>query len=300
MELQYSEEFIQKVKHLLRGKELWPNYAEYIKYHIGNIGNGVDLASNFLCPEIEYHCGNLKDKTILDFGCGTGSTTTALAKSSSNIYAYDIDIESIEICRQRLKEHHLEKNVKEIICEDFDDFVKSSPCFDIILLNGVVEHIPLSKKGLRKRILCSLFDKLNQDGFLYINDTPNRLYPFDAHSTQLWWIPWMKAGSKKAFNKAVKYKRHSESPTHSEGTLGLEEIGAWGSTYFEIKNILKEKNFKFINNLSGHNRHIYYSYKTGWKQKLFDFVLYYSFVKIFNIPLTTFYPNIANLVIKKT
>lgn len=300
MELQYSEEFVDKVKHLLRGKELWPNYAKYIKYHTGNVGNGVELALKFLCPEIEYHCGILKDKTILDFGCGTGSTTAALAIFSSNIYAYDIDNESIEICRQRLNEHNLEKNIKNIFHSDFDDFIKLSPCFDIILLNGVIEHIPLSKNGLRKRILCGLFDKLNQGGFLYINDTPNRLYPFDSHSTQLWWIPWMKAGSKRAYCKAIKKRKHSESPTHSEGTLGLEEVGAWGSTYFELKNIFKEKNYICLNNLSRHNRHVYYSYKTGWKQKMFDFVLYYSFVKFFNFPLTTFYPSIANFVIKKT
>lgn len=299
MEFQYSEEFVQKVKHLLRGKELWPNYYDYINYHTGNINNGVELASKFLCPEMEFHCGSFKNKTILDFGCGTGSTTTAIAYLSSNVYAYDIDKESVEICKMRIKEHNLTKNVKEIICADFDIFIKSSPSFDIILLNGVVEHIPLSNQGLRGKILCGLFDKLNKGGFLYINDTPNRLIPYDFHSTKLWWIPWMKAGSNKAFIKAVKYKRHSECPTHSKGPLGLEEVGAWGSTYWGIKKILKEKNFQCLNTKSGHDRHIYYSYKTGWKQKLFDFVLFYSFVKFFNIPLTTFYPNIANLVIKK-
>ena len=132
--------------------------------------------------------------------------------------------------------------------------------FDFILLNGVIEHIPLSKKGLRKKTFQTLFDILNEQGCLYIDDTPNRLWPIDGHTTKLWWIPWTKPGSRWAYQKAIREHKHFNNLiTYSNGPLGLEERGAWGATFFEIIDYLSGKPFEIVNTLPGHNKSISYT-----------------------------------------
>lgn len=301
----YSKDFQRMIVRLHRAKENWPNYQNYLKAHLGGPDSRVVILTKYLCPEIEYHCGSLKDKRILDFGCGTGATTAALAQNSKQICAFDTDEESIEICKRRISEHGLKSRVQFYCADDLDKVKDFMDTFDLILVNGVIEHIPLTRTGLRKKTMQSLFELLKKPGYLYINETPNRLCPFDFHTTQLWWIPWTKPGSEWAYRKAVKKRRHSDAPTISKGPLGLEERGAWGATYWEIKNYLKGEKFVCTNTVSGHNRHIHYlsnplgKFLGTWKQTVFEFIMYYSAVKLLHIPITAFAPNITNLVIKK-
>jgi 2-polyprenyl-3-methyl-5-hydroxy-6-metoxy-1,4-benzoquinol methylase len=295
----YSKEFEELIIRLHRGKEDWPGYQKYLKAHLGGPTSRIVKFKKQLCRDIEFHCGSLKDKRILDFGCGTGATTVALAEHSTQICAFDIDRESFEICRKRIREHGLEGSVQFYSGDDLDKIKDSMGTFDLILLNGVIEHIPLTKTGLRKKIIRSLFTLLKRSGYLFINETPNRLCPFDGHSTQLWWIPWMKPGSDRAYRRAVKKKRHSAVPTTSEGPLGLEEVGAWGATYWEIMSYLSEESFLCLNTMSGHNRHVQYFSPGSWKRSVFESVAYWSAVKLLHIPITAFSPVINNLVIQK-
>jgi hypothetical protein len=151
-----------------------------------------------------------------------------------------------------------------------------------------------------------LFALLNEGGYLYINDSPNRLYPIDFHSTTLWWIPWTKPGSEWAYKRAIKKGSLSDDPKDEEcslvriGQLCLEEYGAWGITYWEIMSYLEGEKLVCINIISGHNRYIYYfPLRRNWKRTFLEFLLYYVTVKLFNIPITAFAPNINNLIIQK-
>jgi len=295
----YSEDFKNLIVHLHRGKERWPNYQSYLMDHLGGPRSRVITYMKYLCPEIEYHCGSVKDKRILDFGCGTGATTAALAHFSEHVCALDVDEESIDICRRRIHEHALESRVSLYCADDLDKVKESMGSFDLILVNGVIEHIPLTKTGQRKRIVRALFELLNTPGYLYINDTPNRLYPFDFHSTQLWWIPWSKPGSQWAYRRAIAKGKHSDIPTISKGPLGLEEVGAWGATYWEIKKYLEGERAVCLNTLTGHNRHLYYLSPRTWKYAIFEFAFYYTVVKLFHVPMNAFAQSIPNLVMKK-
>ena len=298
-EFNYSPEFKNLIIRLHRGKESWPNYQEYIDIHLGGPNSRVVQFGKHLTPEIEYHCGDLKNKRILDFGCGTGSTTVALAQESNQVIAFDIDQESLNICKRRIREHGLQNKVRFSYASDFDQVKKDLGKFDLILLNGVIEHIPLSQKNLRRKILLSVFDSLKTPGYLFINETPNRLWPYDFHSTQLWWIPWSRPGSNWAYQKALNKGRHSDAPTISPGPLGLEEVGAWGATYWEIKKYFQEKHFICVNTLRGYDRYLYYRSKDSWPRRAFYTLVYFLFTKSFNIPITAFGHSLSNLVFKK-
>ena len=296
---QYSEEFRQLIVNMHQGKENLPAYQSYIADHMGGDNSRLFNFRRYLSPEIRHHCGDLSSKRCLDFGCGTGATTVVLSENSKNITAFDIDAKSIEICKRRLKEHGLIDKVNIQCCPDFSQIADKVGKFDFILMNGVIEHIPLSMKGLRKQILLSLFNILNEGGYLYINDTPNRLWPRDTHTTGFWFTPWTQPGSKQVYHKAIRGGKHVENPeTHSSGPLGLEERGAWGATFFEIKNYFSGKPFEIVNTLPGHDRHMAYSQITG-KRKIFDNAAYMFFSSWTRIPITTMAPYINNLVIRK-
>jgi 2-polyprenyl-3-methyl-5-hydroxy-6-metoxy-1,4-benzoquinol methylase len=297
-EFGYSKLFEEMIVRLHRGKERWPYYEHYIASHLGGQSSRLAEFTSVLCPEMEYHCGSLFTKKILDFGCGTGATTAGLAKTCRQVYAYDLDSDSLDICKQRVKEHSFEDRVS-FYSGTLENLTTSLGPFDIILINGVIEHIPASKRDLRKTVLKHLFSLLSDSGCLFINDTPNRLSPFDWHTTHLWWIPWTTPGSEWAYKRAVSKGRHSDAPTISNGSLGLEEAGAWGSTYWEIRKCLEGCSFECVNMATGHNRHISYRNRGSAKRAWFEQVFYYVGVKSFGAPITAFAPSLTNLVMRK-
>lgn len=298
---EYSQEFKNLIIELHRGKEALPFYQSYINAHLGGPNSRLSNFVKYLYPEIRYHCGELSPKRVLDFGCGTGATTVALAMHCSQVVAFDIDQRSITACEKRLIEHNLIDKIHLLCAVDFENMIGKVGTFDFILLNGVIEHIPLSKIGLRKKVLQMLFDILNLKGVLYINKTPNRLWPIDRHTTQLWWIPWTRPGSTWAYSKAVRRGKHFDNPeTHSYGPLGLEERGAWGATFFEIKEYLSGKSFEIVNSLAGHNRHLSYTQRgENIQRRIFDFFVYTFFSRWTKIPITAVAPFITHLVIQK-
>ena len=298
----YSEHFRGLVVNFLRRKEASPHLNDLL----GGPNSRVIRFIKQLIPEIEYHCGTLNGKRILDFGCGMGASSAALTHYGGKVCAFDIDEKSIEICKQRIQEHGMKDRVQFYCADDIDKVKDSMGNFDLILMNGVIEHIPLSIIGLRKRIIKSLFALLNKGGYLFINDSPNRLYPIDFHTTKLWLIPWTMAGSEWAYRRAIKKGRFSNDPTNMEcslvrtGQFSLEEYGAWGITYWEIIHYLSKEDFTCVNLINGHNRHIsVFSLSRNWKRTFFEFLIYYSAVKLFNIPITAFGPSINNLVLQK-
>lgn len=294
----YSQDFEDMIVRLHRGMERLPHYRKYLSDHLGGPSSRLVKFSTVLCREIEHHCGNLAAQRILDFGCGTGATTAALARLCWQVCAYDINTESLGICTHRIKEHGFQQRVT-FYSGALSDLKALAGTFDIILMNGVLEHIPASRDGMRQTVLQAAFNLLKPSGYLFINDTPNRILPFDGHSTQLWWIPWTKPGSEWAYKRAVAKGRHSSVPTISDGPLGLEEAGAWGITYWELKRCLKGVSFECVNTLRGHDRHIFYVRPAQWKRTVFEWIMYHFAVRLFHVPMTAFFPSITNLVLKK-
>ncbi|MCD6298855.1 MAG: class I SAM-dependent methyltransferase [Deltaproteobacteria bacterium] len=304
IDFEYSKQFVRMIENLHMGKKNLPFYRKYIISHLGGAGSRYRRFILQLLPEIIYRCGELKGKRILDFGCGTGSTTVALANAGQEVFAYDIDDESLKICARRIHEHGLSNKVK-FLRGDFGKVRNDIGLFDLILMNGVIEHIPKSIKGLRRRVLREVFRTLQERGFLYINETPNRLFPCDLHTTKLWWLPWTCPGSVWAYNRAIRKKRHTDvtnTDKQSPGPLGLEERGVWGATYFEIIGYFSGLSFKVMNNREGYDRHIDYQkiQKASVKRAMFEATVYYSATKWFGVPITAFSPSISHLVIQKT
>lgn len=295
----YSKEFNDLVVEMHRGREALPRYSHWIQDNLGGEGSRLDHFSKYLYPEIRRHCGDLSSKRVLDFGCGTGASTVVLANHAREVVAFDINPNTVAICQRRLQEHGLADRARAVSAPDFRSLQPELGSFDFILLEAVLEHIPITLRGLRSELLRTLFAVLKPGGHLFISGTPNRLWPFDFHTTQLWWIPWTPPGSKWAYSRAVRSGRFADNPGGPpRGTVFLEEEGAWGTTYFHILKSLPRDSFDVVNSAPGHNRHVSYSYRPHYRE-IFDFLVYTFLTSWSRVPPTALCPAIENLAIRK-
>lgn len=298
-EIEYSDQFRQMITNMHVGLEDSPFYESYINAHLGGRDGRPMVFARTIIPEIEYHCGPLAGRRVLDFGCGTGASTAALAELTNSVAAFDVWQGSVDIARQRLLEHGLSDRVEYYCGSDIEEVKDSIGTFDVIVALGVIEHLPITIPGLRQRVLRSAAALLNPQGYMFLGDTPNRLWPEDSHTTRLWWIPWTRPGSQWAFDRAIAKGRYARTEHYSAGPSGLEEQGAWGATYWEINRCLRSCGMTCVNLAHGHNRHISYSGSRSSKEAIFESVMRPTMCKVLRAPLTAFAPYLNNLVFRK-
>jgi len=123
------------------------------------------------------------NKTILDFGCGSGSSSLIIARMLPNvkIIGIDLDKRSLELAKLRAKHYNL-TNIQFLHSKDPQSLPNKTQLgnFDYIILSAVYEHL---KPQERKNLLPQLWDILSPGGILFINRTPYRYFPLEIHTT---------------------------------------------------------------------------------------------------------------------
>jgi SAM-dependent methyltransferase len=106
----------------------------------------------------------VKDKTVLDAGCGSGYGTDFLASQGAK-YALGIDIspEAIAYAQAHYQRDNLEYRVMDVTEPDLND-----GSFDVIVAFELIEHLQN-----QERFLAEMARVLKNDG-LFIISTPNR------------------------------------------------------------------------------------------------------------------------------
>lgn len=136
-----------------------------------------------------------KGDSVLEVGCGTGSTALLLADSVKRITASDISANMIDIARNKAKDQQIE-NVTFVHAALFDDALKTES-FDVVLafnLLHLLEDTPVAIRRLRE---------LLKPGGLFISKT----VCVAEHSTlKLLRLP-MYIGEKLGFVPYVKFLR---------------------------------------------------------------------------------------------
>lgn len=148
---------------------------------------------------------DLKDKKILDAGCGQGVWLNQFAKftAAENVFGADIDPESIEIAKQNYPEIPAE-NIKVSTAEElqFDDNM-----FDVAFSNEVLEHVEDDDQAVSELI------RVLKPGGKLIIFTPNRGWPFEQHGIFLnekyiWGniplLPWLPKSFQRRFAPHVR------------------------------------------------------------------------------------------------
>ena len=124
-----------------------------------------------------------ENKRILDFGCGSGSSTIILDRMfpKSAIVGIDIDDNVLNIGRLRARHYKID-NIKFVKAPDSDHLPDDLGNYDFVILSAVFEHLLAHE---RKNLLSQLWDIINPSGILFINQTPYRYFFVESHTTGL-------------------------------------------------------------------------------------------------------------------
>lgn len=159
-----------------------PRFADWWKDHDG--GRICDALTGF-CPWIAGHV-DLGKANVLEIGCGTGSSTVALACHGAHVVACDMHLPSLDVARIRLVEEGLEKCVDiRQISSDFKELRHERGRYDLVVLYAVLEHMLPAERGA---VIDIAWNALKEGGAIAVYETPNRWAWRDRHTTNL--IAW--------------------------------------------------------------------------------------------------------------
>jgi 2-polyprenyl-3-methyl-5-hydroxy-6-metoxy-1,4-benzoquinol methylase len=129
---------------------------------------------------------------VLDFGCGTGSSSVVMAERGASVVGIETEAVSIAMAVQRARDVGMADRcsfVRIPYIEDRRAFLPfRNAAFDVVTLIGVLEHM---KPNERVDCAAEIARVLAPGGELFVFDTPNRAHPFDRHTTRLWFVGWM-------------------------------------------------------------------------------------------------------------
>jgi 2-polyprenyl-3-methyl-5-hydroxy-6-metoxy-1,4-benzoquinol methylase len=137
-------------------------------------------------PWLARHHG-LEGLRVLEIGCGTGSSTLALAEQGASVVGIDLDLGAMEVARDRLASHGLAAQLREGNAADIGtDFAGQR--FDLILYFATLEHMTVPE---RLASLRQAWELLAPGGSIGVIEAPNRLWFSDGHTSQLPFFNWL-------------------------------------------------------------------------------------------------------------
>ncbi len=127
----------------------------------------------------------LAGKSILEVGCGTGSSTAAFAQVARSVHTCDVNPRGLPAAGERFKLLGIENvTIDAVGAPAFFDVARSryGAAYDMVLLFAVLEHQTLDE---RIETLRQSWSVLEPGGVLVVIETPNRLCYLENHTTQL-------------------------------------------------------------------------------------------------------------------
>lgn len=159
----------------------------------------------------EYAKKLIKDKKVLDYGCGSGYGSHMLSLTAASVTGVDISKEAVDFANNEYKAPNLNfKTIAELGNEKFD----------VITSFQVIEHVPDDKK-----YTSALKQLLNPGGILIIS-TPDKKYRLFNYIQQPWNIFHLKEYTPESLQKLLKkyFKQVEILKIGSDSDLILEEI----------------------------------------------------------------------------
>lgn len=88
--------------------------------------------------------GDLKDKKILEIGCGNGELSVWFAMNGAEVYGLDISDESVEIAKKRAAENNILNNVYFFVSPAEKTHFEDN-FFDVVYINVSLHHLEVDK-----------------------------------------------------------------------------------------------------------------------------------------------------------
>ena len=145
-----------------------------------------DAAVTYIVPWVNQAIP-LAGASVVEIGCGTGSSTAAFAAYADIVHGYDISPSSIDAAKVRLEAHGFSDRVDLVLSAPAELLATvearhvSAPV-DVVLLYALLEHQTIDERIETLRLAQTI---LRPGGIIVVIETPNRLTYFDRHTSQL-------------------------------------------------------------------------------------------------------------------
>lgn len=115
------------------------------------------LRLSFITKHVE-----LKDKKVLDVGCGGGILTESLAQLADSTTGIDMSEAALKTAGYHAKESQLDIDYQQVTVEEFAK--KNAGSFDVVTCMELLEHVPAPKSVINA---CSTM--LKDDGIVFFS-----------------------------------------------------------------------------------------------------------------------------------
>lgn len=225
----------------------------------------------------------ISNSRILEVGCGTGSSTVALAEQGAILTSIDIQAEHLEIARLRLKTHNLSADLYLDNSINIAKYAKDNK-YDIIIFFASLEHMTFNERIVS---LSKAWDSLNKNGLIIVIETPNRLFHFDDHTSLLPfynWLPHETAVEYCKYSKRQAFKKHIEKNDDKIGALIRFGRGiSYHDFELAINNFSATKNIKTLES---------WTKKRTTAYLVLSLIQYFSYEEKYKRLMHRLYPNI--------
>lgn len=122
-------------------------------------------------------------KRLLDFGCGAGASTVVLARMfpETEIVGIDLDEAMLDLARARARFYGF-PNIRFLRSPGAQELPPEIGTFDFISFSAVYEHMLPDE---RRVLMPKIWALLKPGGIFFVNQTPNRYFPVEPHTTKL-------------------------------------------------------------------------------------------------------------------
>lgn len=202
----------------------------------------VEHTANLVDP-IEK-CYGIEGKKILEFGCGTGSLSIALALKGAIVTGVDPTAVSLEACKYRAEYFGIKEDAFQPMLVGTKPGLPFQNCsFDIVITNSVLEFIPFQREEYISDLL-----RLIKPGGIFVVSTENGLFPIDYYTGQ--WFPLFR-------------RRNAIAKNHPYGLTYFELLRWINNAEIDVINASKNNDFNSCTKLvqrmkkAGNNRKVY-------------------------------------------
>jgi ubiquinone/menaquinone biosynthesis C-methylase UbiE len=90
-----------------------------------------------------YLLGDIRDKTVLDLGCGTGENLVPMVKRDAHVIGMDISPELVELAGQRLQSYGI-RSAKLLVGSAYETGLPDAS-IDVVFSSALLHHLDLPK-----------------------------------------------------------------------------------------------------------------------------------------------------------
>jgi 2-polyprenyl-3-methyl-5-hydroxy-6-metoxy-1,4-benzoquinol methylase len=132
---------------------------------------------------------DFEGKRLLDFGCGSGNSSMIMAGWLPRTEIVGVELEELRVdTARRIAAMRQVPNVSFYTSPTPDSLAPEVGTCDFIMLSAVYEHLLPNE---RRSLMPMLWSALKPGGSILINQTPCRWFPFEHHTTGLWFINYL-------------------------------------------------------------------------------------------------------------